>query len=179
MASFISIFLAFIAVVTSLFAFYTIKQSKEDNNANLNEIMRLKQIINEMDNRITQLKHDFNALEERYKSLQENNLNSSMQDILNKAINEYNKIAEISAGKGSSAEYESSRKMAAENVLQACNTVCQHFLNKDLSRGTFNEYYKNQLQSVLNSDDLKDIYENSKNNYPFIERAIINPAYEN
>lgn len=185
MASFISIFLALIAVVTSLFAFYTIKQSKEENNNNLDEIMRLKQIINEMDNRITQLKHDFNAMEDKYKRLKENSLNSSMQEILNKAILDYNHTAEISANNSNSGEYERNRKSAAENVLQACNTVCQHFLNKDLSRGTFNEVYKNQLQNVLNSDDLKDIYERSKSNYPFIERAIINPvsedysAYEN
>lgn len=185
MASFISIFLALMAVITSIFAYYSVKQAKEDNTNNLDEIMRLRQIINEMDNRITQLKHDFNAMEEKYKRLKESSLNSSMQDILNKAILDYNHTAEISANNSYSGEYEKNRKSAAENVLQACNTVCQHFLNRDLSRGTFNEFYKNQLQNVLNSDDLKDIYESSKSNYPFIERAIINPvtedysAYEN
>ena len=55
MAAFISIFLAFVAALVSAFALYTVKKSSETGDNHLDEIMRLKQHINETNNRFAQL----------------------------------------------------------------------------------------------------------------------------
>ena len=67
MATFISIFLAFVAALVSAFALYTVKKSSETGDNHLDEIMRLKQQINETNDRLAQLKHDHNILQEQFK----------------------------------------------------------------------------------------------------------------
>lgn len=64
-------------------------------------------------------------------------------------------------------------------MLQACNEVCQRFIAEDLSHNTFASVYKSQLQDILNSDDLKEIYSNLKGKYPYIERVLLAPIDEN
>ena len=83
MAAFISIFLAFVAALVSAFALYTVKKSSETGDNHLDEIMRLKQQINETNNRFAQLKHDHHILREQFKKLQEVSINNDMQVLLN------------------------------------------------------------------------------------------------
>ena len=172
MATFISIFLAFVAALVSAFALYTVKKSSETGDNHLDEIMRLKQQINETNDRLVQLKHDHSILQEQFKKLQEISINNDMQVLLNTAIKDYNDIASI-------GKHERARKQAAEKVLQACNEVCQRFIAEDLSHNTFASVYKSQLQDILNSDDLKEIYSNLKSKYPYIERVLLAPIDEN
>lgn len=179
MATFISIFLSFVAALMSVFAFYTVKKSNEADSNHLDEIMRLKQQINETNDRLTLLKHDHNILQEQFKKLQEISINNDMQVLLNSAIKDYNDIANEVPEEGSIGKHEKARKQAAEKVLNACNEVCQRFVAEDLSHNTFISTYKSQLQDILNSDDLKEIYINLKNKYPYIERVLLAPISEN
>ena len=41
---------------------------------------------------------------------------------------------------------------------------------------TFASVYKSQLQDILNSDDLKEIYTSVKGKYPYIERVLLAPS---
>ena len=179
MATFISIFLAFVAALVSAFALYTVKKSSETGDNHLDEIMRLKQQINETNDRLAQLKHDHSMLQEQFKKLQEISINNDMQVLLNTAIKDYNDIASVTPEEGSIGKHERARKQAAEKVLQACNEVCQRFIAEDLSHNTFASVYKSQLQDILNSDDLKEIYSTLKSKYPYIERVLLTPIDEN
>jgi|GEM_PF-2846430 len=179
MATFISIFLAFVAALVSAFALYTVKKSSETGDNHLDEIMRLKQQINETNDRLAQLKHDHSMLQEQFKKLQEISINNDMQVLLNTAIKDYNDIASVTPEEGNIGKHERARKQAAEKVLQACNEVCQRFIAEDLSHNTFASVYKSQLQDILNSDDLKEIYSNLKSKYPYIERVLLAPIDEN
>lgn len=175
MATFISIFLSFVAALVSTFAIFSVKKSSETGDNHLDEIMRLKQQINETNDRLAQLKHDHNMLQDQFKKLQEISINNDMQVLLNTAIKDYNDIASVTPEEGSIGKHERARKQAAEKVLQACNEVCQRFIAEDLSHNTFASVYKAQLQDILNSDDLKEIYSNLKSKYPYIERVLLAP----
>ena len=178
MATFVSIFLALVASLVSVFALFSVKKSHENGNGNLDEIMRLKQQVNETNDRLTQLKHDHNMLLDQFKKLQELSINNDMQVLLNTAINDYNSIANVKPEEGNIGKHEKERKKAAEKVLQACNEVCQRFIAEDLSHNTFASVYKSQLQDILNSDDLKEIYTSVKGKYPYIERVLLAPSDE-
>lgn len=179
MATFIAIFLAFVATLMSVFAVYTVRKSSETDSNHLDEIMRLKQQVNETNDRLTHLKHDHNVLQEQFKKLQEISINNDMQVLLNTAIKDYNDIANVTPEEGGIGKHEKARKQAAEKVLHACNEVCQRFVAEDLSHNTFASVYKSQLQDILNSDDLKEIYVNLKDKYPYIERVLLAPIEEN
>ena len=99
-----------------------------------------------------------------------------MQVLLNTAIKDYNEIASVTPEEGNIGKHERARKQAAEKVLQACNEVCQRFIAEDLSHNTFASVYKSQLQDILNSDDLKEIYTSVKGKYPYIERVLLAPS---
>ncbi len=176
MASFISIFLAFIACIISVFVLFSVKKSHENGNGNLDEIMRLKQQLNDTNEKLVQLKNDHNTLSEQFKKLQEVSINNDMQVLLNSAIKDYNDIANITPEEGNIGRHVKQRIKAAEKVLQACNEVCQRFISEDLSHNTFASVYKTQLQNILNSDDLKEIYTSVKGKYPYIERVLLAPA---
>lgn len=176
MATFISIFLAFVASLISAFAFYSVKKSGEKDDNNLDEIIRLKQQINETNDRFNHLKHEHNMLVEQFKKLQEISINNDMQVLLNTAIKNYNDVANVIPEEGSIGKHEKARKQAAEKVLQACNEVCQRFIAEDLSHNTFANVYKSQLQDILNSDDLKAIYTSLKGKYPYIERVLLSSS---
>lgn len=176
MATFISIFLAFVAACISVFAMFSVKKSSETGDNHLDEIMRLKQQVNETNDRLSQLKHEHNTLLEQFKRLQEVSINNDMQVLLNTAIKDYNEIASVTPEEGNIGKHERARKQAAEKVLQACNEVCQRFIAEDLSHNTFASVYKSQLQDILNSDDLKEIYTSVKSKYPYIERVLLAPA---
>lgn len=173
MAIFITIFLSVVAAIISTLSFFYAKNNQADGNGAIDEIMRLKQQINDMHDKIAKLSHAYNKLSEQYKKLQEVSVNNDMQMLLNTAIKEYNEVAENApSGEDGSGRHEKERKNAAEKVLKACNEVCERFIAEDLSRNTFASVYKNQLQDILNSDDLKDIYESAKSKYPYIERVL-------
>ena len=173
MATFISIFLALVAACVSVFALFSVKKSSETGDNHLDEIMRLKQQVNETNDRLAQLKHEHNTLLEQFKRLQEVSINNDMQVLLNTAIKDYNEIASVTPEEGNIGKHERARKQAAEKVLQACNEVCQRFIAEDLSHNTFASVYKSQLQDILNSDDLKEIYTSVKGKYPYIERVLL------
>ena len=179
MATFISIFLALVAACISVFALFSVKKSSETGDNHLDEIMRLKQHLNETNDRLAQLKHEHNTLLEQFKRLQEVSINNDMQVLLNSAIKDYNEIASVTPEEGNIGKHERARKQAAEKVLQACNEVCQRFIAEDLSHNTFASVYKSQLQDILNSDDLKEIYSTLKSKYPYIERVLLTPIDEN
>ena len=125
MATFISIFLALVAACVSVFALFSVKKSSENGDNHLDEIMRLKQQVNETNDRLAQLKHEHNTLLEQFKRLQEVSINNDMQVLLNTAIKDYNEIASVTPEEGNIGKHERARKQAAEKVLQACNEVCQ------------------------------------------------------
>ncbi len=175
MASFVSIFLAFVAAIISVFALFSVRKSHENGDGHLDEIMRLKQQVNETNDRLVQLKHDHDMLLEQFRKLQEVSINNDMQVLLNSAIKDYNAIANVKPEEGGMGKHEKERVKAAERVLQACNEVCQRFISEDLSHNTFTSVYKSQLQDILNSDDLKQIYSSIKGRYPYIERVLLSP----
>lgn len=172
MAVSISMFLAAVAIIVSTYALFSAKQVDAGGNDNLDEIMRIKQHINELHDKLSNLQKEHKELSERCKRLQEVSISADMQTLLNNAMKDYTAIANTSPEEGNRSRHEKKRKAAGEKVIKACNEVCERFITEDLSHTTFTSVYKDQLQSILNSEDLKEIYESVKSKYPYIARVL-------
>lgn len=170
MVSSISILIAVLAIILSGVAYFYLSKGKIGAAENYDELMNIKKELNEMNEKYALLSNDFMKLKASIVRMNETSISSDLQTQLNNAINEYNQISE------QQEVNERARKLAAEKVLAACNEVCRRYVEGELTEDTFNGVYRGKLNTIIDSDDLKSIFNRHKSRYQCIDQILMSKS---